>query len=373
MRRAASIAGLMAIAGTAAFGQAQPAPQAPSAPQALMTAKDVNELCQRSMQLMEAGGVAVPDLQRASAPIIESVKQACIQIQARPGFGQSTYALMMDLRAYLSLADAVPKPFPFPETARRQFAELRDDSTRLDSHFRALLASKDAQLRTSDRDNLKRFDEANRKLPPMDPNKPRVVFFGDSITDLWRLNEYFPDRDFVNRGISGQITGEMLGRMKADVIDLHPEAVVILAGTNDLGRSIPLTVIENNYIMIADLATLYKIKVIFASVLPVSDYHKNDNPSYERTRERPPLFINALNDWIGKLCSQRGYTYLDYYSALVDPSGHLKEDLSDDGLHPNSKGYRIMAPLALEAVQKTLRPRAAPVPSKPVSRRGTSN
>jgi len=364
------IAVCVVIVGAAAFAQPAPAPQGP---QALMTAKDMNELCQRSMQLMESGGVAVPDLQRASAPIIESVKQACIQLQARAGFGQSTYALMMDLRAYLSLADAVPKPFPFPDAARRQFAELRDDSTRLDSHFRALLDTKDAQLRSSDRDNLKRFDEANRKLPPLDPAKPRVVFFGDSITDFWRLNEYFPDRDFVNRGISGQITGEMLGRMKSDVIDLHPEAVVILAGTNDLGRGIPLTAIENNYIMVADLATLYKIKVIFASVLPVSDYHKSDNVSYERTKDRPPLFINALNEWIGKLCSQRGYIYLDYYSALVDPSGHLKEDLSDDGLHPNSKGYRIMAPLALEAVQKTVRSHTAPPAAKPLTRRGTSN
>jgi len=342
-------------------------------PQALMPAKDVNELCLRSMQLMEAGGIAVPDLQRAAAPIIESVKQACIQLQARPGFGQSTYSLMMDLRAYLSLADAVPKPFPFPEAARRQFAELRDDSTRLDSHFRALLDTKDGQLRSSDRDNLRRFEDANRKLPPLDPAKPRVVFFGDSITDFWRLNEYFPDRDFVNRGISGQITGEMLGRMKADVIDLHPEAVVILAGTNDLGRNIPLTVIENNYLMMVDLASLYKIKVIFASVLPVSDYHKNDNPSYERTKDRPPLFINALNEWIGKLCAQRNLTYLDYYTSLVDPSGHLKEDLSDDGLHLNSKGYRIMAPLALEAIQKTTRSAVTPAPPKPVRRHGTSN
>jgi acyl-CoA thioesterase-1 len=357
------------MAGMAAFAQA------PQGPQALMTAKGVNELCQRTMQLMEAGGVAVPDLQRATAPIIESVKQACIQLQARAGFGQSTYGLMMDLRAYLSLADAVPKPFPFPDAARRQFAELRDDSTRLDSHFRALLDSKDAQLRSSDRDNLRRFEEANRKLPSIDPAKPRVVFFGDSITDFWRLNEYFPDRDFVNRGISGQITSEMLGRMKADVIDLHPEAVVILAGTNDLGRSIPLTVIENNYLMIADLASLYKIKVIFASVLPVSDYHKNDNPSYERTKDRPPLFINALNEWIAKLCSQRGFTYLHYFPALVDTNGQLKEDLSDDGLHPNSKGYRLMAPLALEAVQKTVRSAAAVTPAlpKPIKRRGTSN
>jgi lysophospholipase L1-like esterase len=329
------------------------------APEAQMAAKDVNQLCTRSTQLMEAGGVAVPDLQHAAAPLIETARQACIQIQARPGFGQSTYTLLTTLRAYLLLADAVPKPFPFPDAARRQFAELRDDSARLEAHFRALLDSKDAQLRTSDRDRLERYADANRRLAAPDPKNPRVVFFGDSITDLWRLNEYFPDRDFVNRGISGQITGEMLGRMKADVLDLHPDAVLILAGTNDLARGIPLTVIENNYLMIADLASAYRIKVIFASVTPVSDYHKSENPANERTKDRPPVFINALNEWMEHLCTQRGYTYLNYYPALVDGMGQLTMDMSDDGLHPNAKGYRVMAPLAPAAIQKAVRPAAA--------------
>lgn len=343
-------------------------------PQALMPSKDVNLLCQRATQLMEAGGIAVPDLQRATAPVIENARQACIQLQVRANAGQATYLLMTNLHAYLELADAVPKPFPFPDAARNQFAELRDQSTRLDSHFRALLDLKDSQLRSPDRDNLQRYSEANRKLPAPDPKNPRVLFFGDSITDAWRLNEYFPDRDFVNRGISGQITGEMLGRMKADVIDLHPEAILILAGTNDLAREVPLTAIENNYLMIVDLATLYKIKVIFASVLPVSDYHKDQNPGYEHTKDRPPIYINALNEWIVHLCAQRNYTYLNYYDALADKSGQFTADLSDDGLHPNAKGYRVMAPIALEAIQKTLKPPPQPAPqAKPVKRRQPSN
>lgn len=346
--------------------------QAP--PNALMSSKQVNELCTRAVQLMDAGGVAVPELQRAAAPVIENVKQACIQLKARPGFGQSTYVLLNNLRAYLALADAVPKPYPFPDTARQQFGELRDDATRLDSHFRALLDSKDAQLRSSDRDNLQRYAEANRKLPPPNPKNPRVVFLGDSITDAWRLNEYFPDRDFVNRGISGQITSQMLGRLKQDVLDLHPEAVVFLGGTNDLAREIPLTAIENNYLMIADLLSAAKIKVIFASVTPVSDYHKDENPGYEMTKDRPPMFINALNEWLDKLCQSRGYTFLNYYSALVDSGGRMQAEVSDDGLHPNSKGYRLMAPLALQAIQKAIAPpRPAVAPAKPVKRRNTSN
>lgn len=327
-------------------------------PTALLSTAEVNQLCLRSRQLMEAGGVAVPDLARAAAPVIENVRQACGQLQLRPNAGQPTYVLLMNVRAYLALADAVPKPFPFPEAARLQFTELRDGSTRLDSHFRALLDSKEAQLQDPDRDNLARYADDNHKLGQPLPGKPRVVFLGDSITDFWRLNEYFPDRDFVNRGISGQTTGQMLGRMKADVMDLHPEAVVILAGTNDLARDIPLTGIEDNYVMIADLASAMKIKVIFASLLPVSDAHKDVNPSYERTQARPPVYIKALNEWLERYCGQRGYGYLNYFPALVDAKGQFDADLSDDGLHPNSKGYRLMAPLALQAVDKAVKPLA---------------
>src|SRR5262249_9467187 len=254
-------------------------------PNAIMPAREVNQLCTRATQLMEAGGVAVPDLRPPAVPMIENVNQSCATLQLRPNLGQPTYSILVNLRAYLSLADVVPKPFPFPEAARQQFAELRDDAVRLDSHLRALLDLKETQIRSADRDNLERYAEANRKLGAPVPKNPRVVFMGDSITDFWRLNEYFPDRDFVNRGISGQITGQMLGRFKSDILDLHPDAVLILAGTNDLARQISLVAIENNYLMMADLASAYKIKVIFASVLPVSDYHKDQNPAYEMTKD----------------------------------------------------------------------------------------
>jgi lysophospholipase L1-like esterase len=343
----------------------------------LLSTAAMNSLCARTVQLMDAGGVAVPELQRAAAPVIEGAKQSCTVLEAKPGTTEPVFALMRSLRAYLTLSDAVPKPFPFPETAAKQLTELREDQTRLESHFLALLDSKEARLANPDRDNLKRYAEENRKLGPPDPAKPRIVFFGDSITDLWRLNEYFPDRAFVNRGIGGQITSEMLGRLKADVINLRPAAVVILAGTNDLARGIPLTGIEDNLLMIGDLCDTYKIKVIFASVLPVSDYHKTENKSYERTTARPPVFIKALNQWIESFCTNRHHIYLNYYPAMVDKTEQMQEDLADDGLHPNAKGYRIMAPLVLEAIQKTVAPKpvAAPIatPTKPAKRRGTSN
>jgi lysophospholipase L1-like esterase len=337
--------------------------QAPA--DAQLSANDANQLCQRTVQLMDAGGVALAELQRAAAPVIENVRGACVQLQLRANVGQPTYTWLLNLRAYLALADAVPKPFPFPETARQQFAELRDDTTRLEAHFRALLDQKDVQLRSPDRDNLRRYAEANRRLAPPQAGKPRVVFFGDSITDLWRLNEYFPDRDFVNRGISGQITGELLGRMKADVLDLQPAAVLVLAGTNDLARDVPLVTIENNYAMLASLASANDIKVIFASVLPVSDYHMDRSPAYEMTKGRPPVYINALNEWLQKFCAQNGYTYLNYFAALADVQWMFTADMADDGLHPNAKGYRVMAPLALAAVDKTVKPHTVVISAKP--------
>jgi lysophospholipase L1-like esterase len=144
--------------------------------------------------------------------------------------------------------------------------------------------------------------------------------------------------------------------MKDDVIDLRPQAVLILVGTNDLARAVPLHDIESNYQTLADLAGAYKIKVIFASLTPVSDYHKDQEPSYERTLQRPPAQIKALNEWLQVFCSQRGYAYVDYFTATVDPAGQFQAELSDDGLHPNAKGYRAMAPLAAAAIDKTLAP-----------------
>ena len=319
----------------------------------LLSAPQANELFVRSLQLMESTTVAIPELNRAGAPVIENARQALTNLRARPNNTELTYSFLINLRAYLVLADSVPRPFPFPAEASKQLAELRDAFNRTEVHFRALMSQRESQLRSSDRDNLARYNDANQKLPAPVPGKRRIVFLGDSITDGWRLNEYFPDNDFINRGVSGQITSEMLGRFKADVIDLKPAAVVLLAGTNDLARGINILTIENNYSMMADLAEKHDIKVIFASLLPVSDYHKDRNPAWEQTQVRPPLLIKALNQWMSTICEQRGCTYLDYYSAMVDQNGQLTADLADDGLHPNSKGYRIMSPLALAAIVRT--------------------
>ncbi len=342
-------------------------PAAYSQETALLTAKDASALFERSVQLIESTSATVPGLARAAAPVLENARQALANLQSGPaGHAGLTYDLLINIRAYLALSDSLPKPYPFPEEGRKQFTELRDDAGRIESHFRAALDQKERQLRSPDRDNLHRYTDADAMLAKPSPADKRIVFLGDSITDGWRLNEYFPKRDFVNRGIGGQITGEMLGRMKADVIDLKPAGMIVLAGTNDIARGVPLTAIENNLTMIADLAEYYKIKPMFASVLPISDYHKDVNPRYEMTKVRPPATIIELNRWLEAFCKQRRYPYVDYFSKMVDPSGFMRAELADDGLHPNSAGYRIMGPIAMESIDRNIaHPAAAAPPSPP--------
>jgi lysophospholipase L1-like esterase len=336
----------------------------------LLSTKDALELSQRVVDLVESTAVSVPNLARASAPVQESTRQALKALKESSQLNSGlTYTFLIEARSYIALSDTVPKPYPFAEAAQKQFQELRTAIDRLDAHFRALLVQKESQLRTPDRDNIRRYTEANQKVGPPPADNQRVVFLGDSITDGWRLNEYFGDRDFVNRGISGQITGEMVGRMKEDVINLKPKAMLVLAGTNDFARGIAIRTIEDNLSMMADLAVYNGIQPLFASVLPVSDYHRDVNPTYAQSGRRSPNSIRELNDWVQSMCEQRHFVYVDYYSAMVDQAGWMPADMADDGLHPNAKGYRVMAPIALAAIEKQL-PRQAPPPSKKKSRFG---
>lgn len=340
--------------------------QARGQEEALLAPAEAQKLFERAVQLIESTMITVPGLARAAEPILENVRQSFQDLRTGPSpqHAGHTYRLLAGIRAYQALADSLPKPYPFPAEAARQFTELREAAERIETHFRALLDRTEALLRAPDRDNVARYAEANAKLPPPQAGRPRVVFLGDSITEGWRLNEYFPEQDFINRGIGGQITGQMLGRMKADVLDLKPAAVLVLGGTNDIARSVPLKVIEDNLAMIAELAAGRGIKVILASVLPVHNYNKDQNPQFERTRLRPLKTILELNDWIRQFAKRSGHIYLDYYSAMVDASGYLRQDLADDGLHPNAAGYRVMAPLAGAAIQQAVAPSQGPAPRR---------
>ncbi|MCU1301848.1 MAG: Capsular biosynthesis protein [Candidatus Sulfotelmatobacter sp.] len=207
---------------------------------------------------------------------------------------------------------------------------------------------------TDDFGQLVRYRDANAALKPTAPDENRVVFFGDSITDIWHLEEYFPGKPYINRGIGGQTTPQMLIRFRQDVIDLQPKVVVILAGTNDIaGNTGPMRLedIEANYSTMAELARVHNIRVIFSSVLPV---HKYTPKGQEFFAQRSPEKILELNRWLKNYCTANGLVYLDYFTPMVDEKGLLKRDLAEDGLHPNATGYKIMAPLAEAAIEKTL-------------------
>lgn len=202
--------------------------------------------------------------------------------------------------------------------------------------------------------NLARYAEENAKLQPPKPGENRVVFLGDSITDAWgrKYGKFFPGKPYINRGISGQTTPQMLIRFRPDVIALKPKAVVILAGTNDIaGNTGPMTLeqIQGNIMSMVELAKANGIKVVLASLLPVCDYIK------PQTERRPPEKIRALNAWMKEYARKTRLVYLDYYSAMVDDKQMFKRELTYDGLHPNDAGYEVMLPLAEKAVATALK------------------
>jgi lysophospholipase L1-like esterase len=204
-----------------------------------------------------------------------------------------------------------------------------------------------------DWNQIGRYHEDDVRLQAQPAEKGRVVFLGDSITDGWKLAQYFPGKPYVNRGISGQATPQMLVRFYPDVINLHPAAVIFLAGTNDIARNTgPETaeMVEENFRAMGELAQKHGIKVVLGLLLPVSDYTE-----HKQTDHRPPADIVRLNEWLRRYAADIGAEVADYYSVLVDSKGMLKEGYSDDGLHPNDRGYTLMAPVAEAALARALR------------------
>jgi lysophospholipase L1-like esterase len=259
-----------------------------------------------------------------------------------------TFLLAVFSGVYVEAQSAQPKP-PEPQTVTLPSTGYPG----LDKYRASKIA-----VYANDYGQLARYRDANTALKPPVPGEDRVIFFGDSITDIWKLDESFPGKHYVNRGIGGQTTSQMLVRFREDVIDLQPKIVVILAGTNDIaGNTGPISNqdIEANLASIAELAKVHNIRIIFCSVLPVNNYTPK---SEEFFASRPPERILALNTWLKDYCAKNDLTYLDYFSAMVDDKGLLKRDLSEDGLHPNQAGFAVMAPMAEKAIEQNLKPSA---------------
>jgi lysophospholipase L1-like esterase len=249
--------------------------------------------------------------------------------------GRSAFVFL--LFSLVSLAQQPAQAPPIPSTG---FAGL--------DQYRA----KRIAVFTDDYGQLARYREADAALGAPAKGENRVVFFGDSITDIWHLDQYFPGKPYINRGIGGQTTPQMLVRFRQDVIDLNPKLVVILAGTNDIaGNTGPMRNedIEANLASMAELARVHAVRVVFSSVLPVHNYTDKAKDFFA---QRPTARILELNTWLKDYCAKNSILYLDYFSALVDDKGLLKKELADDGLHPNDAGYKIMVPLAEAAIAK---------------------
>jgi lysophospholipase L1-like esterase len=210
-----------------------------------------------------------------------------------------------------------------------------------------------SQVFAQDWPNFGKYREANEGLAAPAKGENRVVFMGNSITEGWgRVNpEFFEGKPYINRGISGQTTPQMLVRFRADVIALQPKVVVILAGTNDIaGNTGPSTLemIADNIYSMAELARANGIKVVLSSVLPAFDYPWK--PGLE-----PAPKIVALNKLIKDYADKNKIVYLDYFSAMADDRDGLPKELAGDGVHPTKAGYEIMGPLAEAAIAKALK------------------
>ena len=200
--------------------------------------------------------------------------------------------------------------------------------------------------------DLEHFRDADAKLGAPAVGEDRVVFMGDSITQGWHLEQSFPGKPYVNRGISGQSSAQMLLRFRQDVIDLKPKVVLILAGTNDFAENTgPVTAeqVEGNLKSMADLAAANGIRVVLCSVLP--SIHFWWHPELENPAPR----IAALNQWMKAYAAEKGYIYVDYYSATKDAEGGLPKKLSPDGVHPSADGYAVMAALAEAGIESALK------------------
>ncbi|WP_303831514.1 GDSL-type esterase/lipase family protein [Asticcacaulis taihuensis] len=199
------------------------------------------------------------------------------------------------------------------------------------------------------------YAKQNAALPAPATNEQRVVFIGDSITDRWNLAKFFPGKPYINRGIGGQVSPQMLVRFHADVVALKPKTVVILAGINDIQGALQVETeaqIVANYTAMAEIAEANGIKPIFTLLMPVNNYTPN---AVTMLQDRKPERVAWLNAWLSGFCQAHGYGLIDYGPTLRDDKGLLKAEYTTDGIHPNDEAYALMAPVAEQAIEATLK------------------
>jgi len=260
------------------------------------------------------------------------------------------------------MATLVPAPAAYSQAPTAAPAAADQKSAEAIPGLEQLTAYQKSQLvRTfTDWAFLAKYRDADQEIPPPAAAETRVIFMGDSITEGWGQKatatspdrgEFFPGKPYINRGISGQTTPQMLVRFRQDVIDLKPKVVVLLAGTNDLAENtgkLTLAEIGGNIASMSELARANGIRVVLCSVLPASEFRWH--PGLD-----PAPKIRALNVWIKDYAAKNGFVYVDYYSSMSNSEGGLKTELSPDGVHPNKAGYEIMAPLAEAGIAEALK------------------
>jgi acyl-CoA thioesterase I len=263
---------------------------------------------------------------------------------------------------FLTAAVLVCGPLAFSQTAAPAAPAQSQIPADQVAAWEQLTAYQKSQLERTYNDwpFLEKFREADTLLAPPSPGETRVVFMGDSITEGWGMKatatspargEFFPGKPYVNRGISGQTTPQMLIRFRQDVILLKPKVVVLLAGTNDIAENTGKETMEEiagNITSMAELARANGIRVVLCSVLPASEF------SWHKGLEPAPK-IKALNAWMKHYAAKNRFVYVDYYSSMANSEGGLKAELSPDGVHPNKAGYDLMAPLAEAGIAEALK------------------
>ena len=329
---------------------------------ALLSPADTQQAATRASQLMESTSAAVAGLLRTSDVLRQNTQATIADLSRSQRDPALTLQLINEINAFLALADSLPRPEYFPPTAAQQFVELRDLQQKLDRHFHALLTriQNDEHASDADPNNLRHYAPANARLMAPSPALPRIVLLGDGATEQWRLNEYFTGQDYVNRGITGQTTTQILARMLADVVALHPLAVVVLAGSDDLAAGMNPSAIADDLVMIGDVAKAHSVQPIFASVLPVSG---------AAAKVRTPEAIRKLNTWIRDYCIRENFVYIDYYKDMADDKGMMKAELSDDGVTPNSRGYRAMSPVLTDGIDRVRNLLGAPEDQNKIRKR----